>query len=428
MKKIIFINLLLIVTCSCLSGQQVEKPVFGTFALTNATIETVSSGMMEGTLLISNGKITGMGENVNIPRDAKVIDCAGLVLYPGMIDGGTTLGLSEVGSIALTQDYNEIGDFTPHASALTAVNPNSTHIPVTRVNGVTTVLTMPKSGLFPGTAALINLHGYTPGQMYAGFSGVVMNYPSTGRRGRWDRRTDEEVKKGSEKALKRLNDLWERSARYAGLKENATDLMDYNPEMDAMVPVVRGEAPLLIEVNAKDDILAAIRWVREKGAKAVLTGVSEGWRVADSVAASGIPVITGPVLATPGRSSDKYDAAYRNAGIMHQAGVRVALRTNNSENVRNLPFNAGFAAAYGMGREAALRAVTIVPAEIFGVDDRLGSLEVGKTANVIVTDGDPFETKTQLRHLFINGWKVPLESRHTLLYDEFLERSPGLND
>jgi imidazolonepropionase-like amidohydrolase len=159
----------------------------------------------------------------------------------------------------------------------------------------------------------------------------------------------------------------------------------------------------------------------------IFTGVAEGWRVADEIAAAGIPVITGPVLSLPTRQSDRYDRAYTNAAMLHKAGVKVALRTNDAENVRNLPFNAGFAAAYGMGKEAALKAVTIVPAEIFGLADEVGSLEKGKLANLFVTDGDPFEPKTQVKHLFISGYNVPLDSRHIRLYNEFLEREPGLS-
>jgi imidazolonepropionase-like amidohydrolase len=132
------------------------------------------------------------------------------------------------------------------------------------------------------------------------------------------------------------------------------------------------------------------------------------------------------VLATPTRDADRYDQAYKNAGLMQKAGVKVALRTSDAENVRNLPFNAGFAAAYGMGREEALKAVTINPAEIFGVSDQIGSIEPGKKANLFVSDGDPFETATHIMHLFINGWNIPLESRQTLLYDEFLHRTPGV--
>lgn len=410
-------------------AQMTEKSVKDTFALTNATIETVTnSTITKGTVVIADGKILDVGANVSVPAGATVIDCSGMTVYPGMIDGGTLLGLSEVGSDPRTQDYREIGDFNPHMQALTAVNPNSVLIPVTRVNGVTTTLAVPQGGLFPGTAALINLHGYTPDQMYAGFKGVVINFPSTGRRGSWDRRSDDEIKKAADKALKELNDAWAKAVQYHKL-DSATNGkgQTYYPEMEALLPAVRGEMTLLINVNASKDILAALEWLKDKPkVKPVLCGVAEGWRVAEKIAEAKIPVITGPMLSTPTREYDRYDRPYANPGLMAKAGVKVAIRTNDTENVRNLPYNAGFAAAYGMGKEEALRAITITPAEIFGMADTYGSIEKGKVANLFVTDGDPFETKTQVKHLFINGWQIPLESRHTLLYEEFLERSPGV--
>ncbi len=410
---------------------QVAKSNQGTFALTNATIVTVTKGTINnGTLLIQDGKITALGTSVDIPSGATTVDCSGHSIYPGMIDGGTRLGMAEVNAVSLTVDHNEVGNIKPHMQALTAVNPNNVAIPVTRVNGVTTALSVPTGGLMPGTAALINLVGYTPNQMYAGFKGVAINYPSSGRRGRWDRRSDEDRKKEEEKKLKELNDAWEQALLYAKIDSAAqfdqSIRPEYNPQMEAMLPVVRGKFPVLLEVNKDKDIESAIKWVEKNNVKVIFTGVAEGWRVADKIAKAGIPVITGPVQSMPTRPSDKYDRPYANAGAMHKAGVKVALRTNDSENVRNLPFHAGFAAAYGMGKEEALKAVTINPAEIFGVADQLGSLEVGKSANLIVTDGDPFETKTQIKHLFINGWQVPIDSRHIQLYEEFLDRSPGL--
>jgi len=190
--------------------------------------------------------------------------------------------------------------------------------------------------------------------------------------------------------------------------------------------VVSGKQQVMIEVNKKADIESALKWAKDNELNAVLTGVKEGYRVAEEIAAAGFPVIVGPVLSLPSRNSDKYDSAYANAGMLRKAGVKVALRTNTYENVRNLPYNAGFAATYGMGTEEALRAITLSPAEIFGVADQLGSLDVGKQANVFVADGDPFETKTDIHHLFIGGYNVPLESRQTLLYEEFLQRDPGL--
>ena len=342
-----------------------------------------------------------------------------------MIDGGTKLGLVEVSSVQETVDYAEIGNFSPNMQALTAVNPNSVAIPVTRVSGVTTVLTYPSGGLFPGTAALINLNGYTPDQMYAGFKGIVMNFPNSGRRGRFDRRSDEDIKKANEKALKEANDLWDNAKSYGKLTSEGAEL-EYYPEMAQLAKATTGELPLLIEVNAAADILAAIKWVKGKNAKVIFTGVSEGWRVADSIATAKIPVITGPIQALPTRESDRYDTPYANAGKMAKAGVKVAIRTNGQENVRNLPFFAAFAAAYGMGKEEAWKAVTITPAEIFGLADQYGSVEAGKVANLIVADGDPFETKTNIMHVFIDGYRMPLSNRQIRLYQEFLDRSPGL--
>jgi len=388
----------------------------------------VTNGTFEGTVLIRDGKIAGVGK-VQIPTGAKIIDCSGLEIYPGMIDAGTTLGLKEIGSVSLTKDSDEIGNITPHMKALTAVNPNSVLIPVTRVSGVTTVLTKPTGGLFPGTAAVINLHGYTPEQMHIGEDIIIMNYPSSGRRGRRDSRSEEDMKKAEEKALKKLNDVWEEAALYSRIDmEGGKDAIGYNPAIEALAPATRGDVVVHIAVNQKKDILSALRWIKKNEVNAVLTGVTEGWLVADSIAAAGIPVITGPVLSIPRRRSDRYDVAYKNAGVMSKAGVEVAIRTNNSENVRNLPYNAGFAAAYGMGRDEALKSVTINPARILGVDNELGSIETGKMANLFVADGDIFETKTQVKYLFIKGWQIPMESRHTLLYDEFLNREPGLQD
>jgi imidazolonepropionase-like amidohydrolase len=401
------------------------KPRTGKFLLQNATVVTVTKGTLTNTsVLVENGKITQVGSNLSAVG-AEVIDCTGKFIYPGMIDSGTRLGLVEVSSVAETVDYAEIGNVTPNMQALTTVNPNSEAIGVTRVSGVTTVLTVPTGGLFPGTAALINLNGYTPDQMYGGFKAVVMNFPSSGRRGRFDRRSDEDIKKDSEKGLKDANDIWENAKKYLELKKAGAELQ-YYPEMDQLAKAVSGELPLLIVVDAASDIQNAIKWVDGKNIKVIFSGVAEGWRVADEIAKAGIPVITGPVQALPSRQSDRYDTPYANAGKLVKAGVKVALRTDEEENVRNLPFHAAFAAAYGLGKEEALKAVTINAAEIFGMQDQYGSVEAGKRANLIVSTGDPLETNSQILHVFIDGYMIPMSNRHIRLYQEFLERSPGL--
>lgn len=423
------IAVLLMISGNIAFSQQVKKAVTGTFLLKNGTIHTVTKGVVNGDVLIQNGIITDVGASI-LSDGATIIDCRGKHIYPGMIDAGCRLGLAEIGSISLTNDYNEIGDFKPHIKALTAVNPNSVSIPVTRVNGVTTVFSKPQGGTFPGTGAVINLFGYSPEQMFTGAEGVIMQFPATGRRHRWDKRTDEEISKETEKAMMKINEIWDEVMTYHKIDSASIASKQIwainNPQMQALIPVASGQAPLFIEVNAKNDIEEALKWVAEKKIKAVFMGVSEGWRIADQIAKAGIPVITGPILDIPSRDNNRYDVAYANAGKMVKAGVKVALRTNEAENVRNLPFNAGFAAAYGLGIEEALKTVTINPAEIFGIDKHYGSIEKGKIANIIITDGDPFETKTQIERLFIRGWDVPIESRQTLLYDEFLDRTPGI--
>ncbi|WP_414734310.1 amidohydrolase family protein [Cecembia rubra] len=427
MKKLLYsliLALLPILVQAQFDGEFV-KPRTGKFLLQNATVVTVTKGNIEnGSVLIENGKILAVGKNIQA-NDAEVIDCSGQFIYPGMMDAGSRLGLVEVNSLPETQDYAEIGQVTPNMQALVAVNPNSVAIPVTRVSGVTTTLAVPSGGLFPGTAALINLNGYTPDQMYAGFKGVVLNFPSSARRSTWDRRSDEDIKKEAEAAQKTLNEIWGRAETYHQLQKAKAELQ-YYPEMEQLSKVVAGELPLLVEVNAATDILSAIEWIQSKNAKAILMGVAEGWRVADKIAAAGLPVIVGPMLSIPTRQSDRYDAAYTNPGKMAKAGVKVVIRSNDAENTRNLPFNAGFAAAYGMGKEEALKAITINAAEVFGVADKMGSIEVGKDATLFVSTGDPFETKSQILHVFIDGYRVPMSSRHIKLYQEFLERSPGL--
>ncbi|MFN5332950.1 MAG: amidohydrolase family protein [Bacteroidota bacterium] len=401
------------------------KPRTGKFLLKNATVVTVTKGTLSNaSVLLENGKIIGVG--ASLPSEgAEIIDCSGLFIYPGMIDGGTRLGLVEVSSVPETVDYSDVGNVTPNMQALTTVNPNSEAIGVTRVSGVTTVLTVPSGGLFPGTAALINLNGYTPDQMYGGFKAVAMTFPSSGRRGRFDRRSEEDIKEDGEKALKEANEIWDNAKSYLELKKSGAEL-SYFPEMEQLSKVLSGELPLLIEVNAASDILSAIQWVEGKNIKVIFTGVAEGWRVAEQIAKAKIPVVTGPVQDLPTRQSDRYDTPYANAGKLAKAGVKVALRTDEEENVRNLPFHAAFAAAYGLGKEEAWKAVTINPAEIFGVADQYGSVEVGKKANLIVSTGDPFETRSQILHVFIDGYRIPLSNRHIRLYQEFLERSPGL--
>ncbi len=429
----IFFSLLLTLT---FFQQQDAKPRQGTYAITNARIETVANGTIaNGTVVIEGDRIISVGAEASIPEGALVIDGRGMSIYPGMIDSGTRLGLTEIGAVQETTDASEVGDITPQMQALTAINPNSVLIPVTRVSGVTTVIAEPSGGLLPGTAALINLVGYTPDQMLAGdVRMLVLSFPAKRSRRRFFRSSgsppDEE--KAYKKAMDKLNEVWDRAELYARIDSASTRTTDerrtteFVPEMDAILPVLRGERILMVRANTASDIEAAIDWVQQRHIeRVVFSGVSEGWRVADKLAEAGIPVIVGPVLATPTRESDRYDRAYANAGLLHDAGVKVAIRTGDAENVRNLPFNAGFAATYGLGKEEALRAVTLAPAEMLGIAADYGSIEVGKKANLFMADGDPFEPATHIMKVFIDGFDIPMENRQTRLYREFLNRDEG---
>lgn len=410
--------------------QMVEKSKAGPFLLKKATVHTITKGVMMADVLIKGEKIVDIAPEISADKDVVIIDCSGKHVYPGMIDGGTQLGLAEIESISLTNDFRELGDYNVHMQALTAVNPNAVAIPITRTNGITTVLTSPAGGRFSGTAALIDLHGYTPEQMYAGFKGVVLNFPLSGKRGRFDTRTEDDIKKDFNKAFNNLNEVWEQTVLYSKIDSaSAVENKKYeilSPAVTALKDVVRGQQSLIIQVNKDVDIKAAIQWLKGKNVKAIFTGVAEGYRVAKEIAEAGIPVIVGSAQELPRRLHDRYDVAYTNAAQLAKAGVKIAIKTDESENVRNLPFHAGFAATYGLGIDEAYKAVSIYPAEIFGVADKYGSIEIGKIANLFICDGDPFETKTKIEKLFIRGWQVPIESRQTLLYDEFLERSPGV--
>jgi len=224
MTKHIYIMIIMVLGLQ-LSAQQVTKSTYGDVLLKGATVHTITKGTLENTdVLIKDGMIAEVGANLS-SAGANVIDCSDHHLYPGFIDGSTQLGLSEVGAVSLTNDYNEIGDLIPQMQALTAVNPNSVAIPVTRVNGVTSSLAVPTGGLFPGTAALINLQGYTPAQMYAGFKGVMMNFPASGKRSRWDRRSEEDIKKANEKSMKQITEVWKELAVYHKIDSHSNGLI-----------------------------------------------------------------------------------------------------------------------------------------------------------------------------------------------------------
>lgn len=429
-KSIVAICLLVLSGVMGAQAQITEKAEFGKFAITNATIHTVSDGVIEnGIVLIDGEKIVQVGKNARIPANYKRIDATGKHVYPGFMDAGTQLGLQEIGAVAVTNDQAELGEFNPHVRAFTAINPSSVSIPVTRINGVTHVISMPVSGRLSGKATLIDLYGYSPDSMAVSPNAALhLNWPTSQAGGWWDDRSDKEVKKEYQKNIKELNDFWSKAEFYNDMmsayekKPSNKSKPDADKKMQAMREVVTGNIPVVISVDAKQDILNAIEWTeKHPDARFILAGVQDGWRVADEIAEAGLPCLVS-TLYTPNRDNDNYQRPYQNPGLLHDAGVKVAIATGDVENVRNAPYHAGFAATYGLGKEEALKAITLNSAEIFGVDDKLGSIENGKQANLFISDGDPFEPMTHIEHVFIRGYKIPMISRHTQLFEEYLNR------
>ncbi len=413
------------------SAQQATQAA-NVYVIRNAKIVTVTGAVIErGMVLIRDGKIAEVGARVTAPGNAKVIDATGLSVYPGMIDCGTQLGLTEIGSIQETRDTTELGDFNPHMRAIVAVQPHSELIPVSRANGVTTAITRPSGRLVSGQAALINLDGWTWQEMTVKApAAMAMEYPRAPR-GRAAAFLPAEatgnLTQQRDRQLAALRQKLEDAQAYAKAKEarsadKSLPARAVDHVLEALIPVVKGELPVLMVANSEREIKGAIEIADKYKLKLIISGADEAWKVASQLKEKNIPVIIGPVTDLPNNEDDDYDINYSHAAKLHKAGVRFAFQTADAAYVRNLPYQAGTSAAFGLPKDEALKAVTIYPAQIFGVDKLLGSIEAGKMANLIVTDGDPLEFKTSVKHMFINGKPVDLSSRHTKLYDKFNAR------
>jgi imidazolonepropionase-like amidohydrolase len=386
-----------------------------------------------GNLVISDGRIQAIGANAAIPAGAEVIDGTGLSVYPGMMDAGTSMGLLEIEQGAnATIDNVEVGRFNPNAQALWGIDPHSAHIGVTRVAGITHVISRPSGGIVSGQAALINLAGYTaPSMAVVPSVAMVMQLPSTGGGGRGfgggapATTTTSPSGLTAIDSLKRLLDDAEAYARAvtAYTRDNTLPRPTTDLSLAALGAVIRGEMPVIFVAESEADIKAVVSFAKERNIKPIILGGRDSWRMTDYLKEHDVAVLFSHTLTLPSREDDPYDANYSAASKLSAAGVRFAITSGEpNPDVRNLPYVAGMAAAFGLSPQDALRAVTLSPAEIFGVADRLGSLEVGKIANLVVTTGDLLEARTDTRHLIIDGRVVPLGTKHSQLNDTFKNR------
>jgi imidazolonepropionase-like amidohydrolase len=418
-----------------------------TILIQNADVYPINSAPVKGiSLLIQDGKILDMGPKLVAPKGAMVLDVKGLRVYPGMIDSATDLGLEEIEAIRETNDTGEIGDFMPQLKALSAVNPDSEHFGVVRVNGITGAVTFPSLGgrggggsqLISGQAALIHTDGWTWEEMEVN-RGVAMclNFPSAGGRGG----------RGGGGAPADLQDMFPNAAGAAGnaqravldqitklntffddarkyQKAKAAHLPDFHTDLkfEAMLPVLAGKMPLTISAARANTIHDAIAWAEKQNVKIVILQPREIAQAGPELKAKNIPVILGRVLALPENEDAEYDQAFTQPLEAYKAGVKFALGTFTNEFVRDLPYQAATAVAYGLPHDEALKAITINPAEIWGAGDKLGSVEKGKYADLLITDGDPMDIRTQIRHLFINGKEITLSNKQVRLYERYSGR------
>jgi len=392
-----------------------------TIAITGGTVYPVSGPKMENaTVLIRDGRITAVGPAVTVPGDATRVDARGKWVTPGLIDGGTQVGLTEISAVNATNEGALRGsDVAAAFNVAEGINPASTLIPVTRIEGVTTTLAAPASGWISGQAVLIDLDGATIEQMLVRSPVAIVVDLSEGSKS-----AGGGSRAGVAQRLRRVfSDALEYSRRRTEYtRAQMQQLAAPAADLEALLPVLRGQLPLIAFANRESDIATALRIGREFKLKLILAGAQEAWMIAPQLAAAGVPVLVQPLDNIP--SYDALGVRYENAAVLAKAGVKVALLETDTHNARDLRQQAGNAVSYGMTWDQALRAVTLSPAEIFGVGDRYGSLEPGRVANVVVWSGDPFEFTTAVEHVFIRGKEIPLRSRQTELFERYKTLPP----
>jgi imidazolonepropionase-like amidohydrolase len=393
-----------------------------TIAITGGTVFPVSGPKLErATVLIRDGTIVAVGPAVAVPPDAVRVDATGKWVTPGFIDGGGQMGLVEIGAVPGTREATLQGDTIAAAfNVAEGINPASTLIPVTRIEGITTALAVPSGNLISGQAVLIDLAGATIEEMLVKSpAAMVVDFSESGKAEAGGSRAGvaERLRRVFRDALE-----YERRKRDFG-RAQMRPLSASAADLEALLPVLHGAEPLLAYANRRSDIETALRLAREFRLRLIVAGAQEGWEVAGELAAAGVPVLVEPLDNIP--SYDALGVRYENAALLARAGVTVALMETDTHNARNLRQQAGNAVAYGLPWEAALRAVTLAPAEIFGVAERYGSLDPGKVANVVVWSGDPFEFTTAVEHVFMRGAEVPLRSRQTELFERYRTLPPS---
>ena len=422
----------LLVFCIAMAAQ--EKPI----VLKGGKLLTVSHGVIEnGLLVMQEGKITAVsgGGSAKVPRDARVIDVTGMTVYPGLIDSETHLGLTEISAEDMTNDLIESSDeIMPHMHVYDAFHAESELIPVARFNGITNAIVAPDSGdTLPGQDAFIQLDGRSSREMLL-VKDIALPLNLTGEQRRnetWEKRKFPSTRMGLAAQLRQAFldalDYRQKFADYEKKKSEATgddkDRKAPTPpkrdlKLEGLLPYLDGKKPIVLAAEEGSDLETAVALAREFNLKFVLNHISHSQKILDYVATLKVPVIVGPIYEDP-KPEERYDAVYRLPALLQQRGVKIVFASYGAHNVRNLPYAAGYATAFGLSHDEALKAITLNPAEVWGLSDQLGSLDTGKTANVVVANGDPLDVKTDVKQVFIAGREVPMTNRQTMLRDQY---------
>ena len=425
-----------LLACCLISAIAVAQQ--GPVVLKGGKLLTVSHGTVEnGVLIIENGKIAAIGSGiaVKLPGNARVIDVTGMTVYPGLIDSETNLGLTEISAEQMTNDLLESSDeIMPHMHVYDAFHAESELIPVTRINGVTNAIVAPNNrDTLPGQDSFVQLDGKSAVEMLLVRDiAMPLNFTGAQRHNEsWDKRRFPETRMGMAAQLRQAfldaQDYRQKLADYEKKKSDPAKADEKKAEptppkrdlkLEALLPYLDGKKSIVLAAEGPSDLETAVSLAREFNLKFVLNHISHSQPVLDYVASLKVPVIVGPIYEDP-KDYERYDAVYSLPAQLYKRGVKIAFATYDAHNARNLPYQAGFAVAFGLPPDEALKAVTLNAAEIWGVADKLGSLDVGKTANVVVANGDPLDVKTDVKHVFIEGREIPLTSRQTQLRDQY---------
>ena len=397
------------------AAQVPAPPQQGPMALVGGNLHLVSGAVIEnGTILFENGKIVALGSQVTAPPNTTVIDVSGKQVYPGLILGRTTIGLTEIGRITEATDLAETGNINPNIRAQVAFHSPSDHIGVAAVHGVTTAVISPAGGIIAGQPAAMMTDGWTWEQMTLRAPlGITINWPPAGNAAERD------------KAMQKLQDAFDKARRYKHARQAGNNAGQHpvNVRWEAMLPLLSGELPVFIHANDVAQIQAAMAWTEKENLRMILVGGRDAGYMADQLAAKDIPVMVTPVVGGPSSDWESYDQGYLLPRKLYEAGVRFCIAGEPSAaGAWRLAFHAGAAVAFGLPEEEALKSITIYPAQILGIDDLVGSLAPGKDATFIVTDGDPLELWTKTEKVFIQGRQISETDKHLRMYELYREK------